>query len=59
MGFFKKSRPGGKTDPGVKKGGGIKGKEASLGGYSLYSHEKESGANTKPITKKAGSELNK
>ena len=58
MGFFKKSRGGGKTGT-YSKGGGIKGKEISMGGYSLYSHMKEDGANTSPITKKSGSEISK
>ena len=57
MGFFKKDRKGGKCGS-YKKGGGIKGKDKAMGGYSLFSHMKEDGANTKPITKKSGSELN-
>lgn len=55
MGFFKKERKGGKCGH-YAKGGGIKGKEKAMGGYSLYSHMKESGAKTEPITKKSGSE---
>ena len=57
MGFFKKSRPGGKTDSGCKKGGGIKGMSKAMGGYSLYTHMKEDGAKTSPVTKKSGSEI--
>jgi len=56
MGFFKKSRGGGKCGD-YKKGGGIKGMEMSMGGYSLFSHEKESGSKTEPITKKSGNTL--
>ena len=57
MGFFKKDRKGGGKCGSYSKGGGIKGKDKALGGYTLYSHMKEDGANTKPITKKAGNEL--
>lgn len=57
MGFFKKDRKGGKTGS-YKKGGGIKGKDKALGGYTLYSHMKEEGGSSKPITKKSNSELN-
>lgn len=56
MGFFKKDRKGGKCGH-YKSGGGIKGMEKAMGGYTLYSHEKESGAKTEPITKKAGNNL--
>ena len=56
MGFFKKERKGGKTGS-YKKGGGIKGMDKAMGGYSLYSHMKEDGAKTSPITEKSGSNL--
>ena len=56
MGFFKKTRGGGKCGS-YKKGGGLKGMEKAMGGYSLYSHMKEDGGSSKPITKKAGNTL--
>lgn len=56
MGFFKKERKGGKCGS-YKSGGGIKGKEKAMGGYSLYSHMKEDGGSSKPITKTTGSDL--
>ena len=56
MGFFKKDRKGGKCGGSYSKGGGIKGKDIKMGGYTLYSHMKEDGAKTTPITKKSGSE---
>lgn len=44
MGFFKKDRKGGKMTSGWKKGGGVKGMNKAMGGYTIYSSEKESGA---------------
>lgn len=44
MGFFKKDRKGGKITSGYVKGHGIKGMNEAMGGYSIFSSEKESGA---------------
>ena len=51
MGFFKKERKGGKCGH-YAKGGGMKGTDMKMRGYTIFPGEKQDGGSSKPITRK-------